>query len=424
LAPAPDRDFAIWSELEEKTAMWRTHRMSLSVLLAGMTAVTTLWATGAVWFAFAVLFLATGIMHYLASGQRGENAEETVAVMTSDPGHDHKLIDQLPDSIILFGPEGDVTHANPQAKQDFSSLAVGTQLTAKFRSAEMRALIERVVATGLRQSVTMTDRVQVPRSFNVTAVLIDGAAPEYALIFRDISELDRIDRMRADFVANASHELRTPLATVSGFIETLQGPARNDDAARERFLHIMSEQTRRMSRLIDDLLSLSRLEMLAAPNDRKPVDLVEVCRQVIENLHGRAAELGVAVELAVSGSMHQVIGGRDEILQVIENLLENALRYGSDGGKVDIVLDGPARFSADIVEIVVRDYGKGISAEHIPRITERFYRADPDAKRGGTGLGLAIVKKIVARHNGTLKIQSKPGHGSAFSIQFPLTPIK
>jgi two-component system phosphate regulon sensor histidine kinase PhoR len=231
--------------------------------------------------------------------------------------------------------------------------------------------------------------------------------------------------MRADFVANASHELRTPLASLSGFIETLQGSARDDAQARQRFLGIMKAQANRMARLIDDLLSLSRIELKAHLQPATPVDLVGIVRQVADSLQTLARDRGVEIKIEKPEKPLAVRGDRDELIRVFENLVENALKYGAPGKRVDISLARKVGSGGEEEATVsVRDYGPGIADEHIPRLTERFYRVDVAESRaqGGTGLGLALVKHIVARHRGRLVINSVLGKGATFTIRLPLVP--
>ena len=226
--------------------------------------------------------------------------------------------------------------------------------------------------------------------------------------------------MRADFVANASHELRTPLAALSGFIETLQGPARDDAKARQRFLAIMQEQAKRMARLIDDLLSLSRIELNAHRRPDTSVDLVPIVRQVVDSLQTLARDRGVIVTVEAAPTL-MVPGDHDELVRVFENLVENALKYGAPGKRVDIVLTvGPSDGEPE-AQVSVRDYGPGIAPEHLPRLTERFYRVDVRESRaqGGTGLGLALVKHILNRHRGRLSIESATGAGATFVVHLP-----
>ena len=251
------------------------------------------------------------------------------------------------------------------------------------------------------ERVEFAERVPTERWFGAWFARLDaadGRSPFIALILDDLSEQRRTDRIRVDFVANASHELRTPLASLVGFIETLQGPAREDPVARERFLKIMHDQTARMSRLVNDLLSLSRIEMKAHLRPAGEADLVAIIQNLEDALEPLARDLGVAIETALPEEPVLVTGDRDELIQVFENLIENACKYGQSGKRV-VVTVTPGREGVGAT-VSVRDFGPGIAEEHLPRLTERFYRVDVEASRQhrGTGLGLAIVKHILARH--------------------------
>jgi len=278
--------------------------------------------------------------------------------------------------------------------------------------------------------VEYSERVPIDRWFEVIVKPVRRdpklRMPDLVLMtFHDLTPLRRVEEMRADFVANASHELRTPLAALSGFIETLQGSAREDAKARERFLPIMQEQARRMARLIDDLLSLSRIELNAHLQPQTTADVSAVVRQVADALQVLATERSVAIDIKAPDEPLVVIGDRDELTRVFENLIENALKYGGGGKRVEITLE-----HADAVDgpreavVVVRDFGAGIPPEHLPRLTERFYRVDVGHSRaeGGTGLGLALVKHIVSRHRGRLQIESTLGQGAVFTVRLPLSP--
>ena len=231
--------------------------------------------------------------------------------------------------------------------------------------------------------------------------------------------------MRADFIANASHELRTPLTTLTGFIETLRGPAREDAEARERFLAIMHEQAARMIRLVEDLLSLSRIELNEHVMPQGRVALGPLLRHLADTLELRAGEHGMGIQLDLPPDLPEVLGDRDELAQVFQNLVDNGIKYGRAGSDITVVAATGARpsYSGDsggspFVSVAVRDCGEGIAREHLPRLTERFYRVDTARSRemGGTGLGLAIVKHILNRHRGFLDIQSTPGTGSVFTV--------
>jgi two-component system phosphate regulon sensor histidine kinase PhoR len=324
------------------------------------------------------------------------------------------------DPLIIFDHSATIVHANAAAFAAFGGLAPGMSLSLKFRAPEMQTLLDGILAGEVASdAVDYTERLPVERTYRVSASTVGHATGLYVLVFKDQSETRRIDRMRADFIANASHELRTPLASIAGFIETLRGPARNDPAARDQFLQIMQNQTGRMARLIDDLLSLSRLEMKPYLKPGTEVDLRQTIDSVIDSLGPLASENGVVIERNFADGPQVVPGDRDELFQVFENLLENACKYGQSGGHVTVSIahneDGQG------VDVTIRDHGPGIAEEHIPRITERFYRVDVESSRTqkGTGLGLSIVKHILTRHNARLSIKSEVGNGAAFTVHLP-----
>jgi two-component system phosphate regulon sensor histidine kinase PhoR len=326
----------------------------------------------------------------------------------------------LPDPLILFDGHGSVLVCNQPAVTAFGAVPAGVLVQLRFRAPEMQALIEALLEGRRPEAIEFFERVPIERAFRVYALALGGQGGVFALLFKDQSEVRRIDRMRADFIANASHELRTPLASVAGFIETLRGPARNDEKAREQFLQIMQTQTSRMARLIDDLLSLSRLEMKPLLRTGERLDVGALVSEVVESLGHMARERGVVVEVRLPGSPVQIPGSRDELIQVFENLLENALKYGAGGGRVEVTIDPEETGAGREVAVTVRDFGMGIAEEHLPRVTERFYRVDVDtAGPKGTGLGLAIVKHILTRHEGRLSIRSQPGEGAAFTVHLP-----
>jgi two-component system phosphate regulon sensor histidine kinase PhoR len=334
----------------------------------------------------------------------------------------------LPDPVVAVGRNGEVVAFNARAGALAPALRRGEPVSLGLRIPEILDAIRRARATGTAQRAEFFERVPLDRWYEVVATPI--ASPELAagtdlllLAFRDLTPLRRVEEMRADFVANASHELRTPLAALSGFIDTLQGAAREDPQARDRFLAIMQAQATRMARLIDDLLSLSRIELNAHLRPEKQVDLVAVLRQVVDSLQTLARDRSVKIEIAGPSGPILVLGDRDELIRVFENLVENALKYAASGKWVEIELsiaeapDGRKEANVD-----VRDHGPGVAPEHLPRLTERFYRVDVAESRaqGGTGLGLALVKHILIRHHGRLRIDSVPGQGATFTAQLPL----
>jgi len=340
------------------------------------------------------------------------------------------VISALPDPAIVLNRDALVLALNARALALAPALRRNEPVTIALRMPELVAAIRQAIATGVAQRVEFSERVPIERWSEafVTPFNLAGAIADRNLVLvtiHDLTPLRRVEEMRADFVANASHELRTPLASLSGFIETLQGSARDDAAARERFLAIMKDQATRMARLIDDLLSLSRIELNVHVRPQTTVDLVPLIRQVADGLQMLARDRGVDINIAAP-PISTVPGDRDELIRVLENLVENALKYGASGKRVDITLGAGTRpdSGADEAVIAVRDYGPGIAPEHLPRLTERFYRVDVVESRahGGTGLGLALVKHIVNRHRGRLTIESEAGHGATFTVRLPRMP--
>jgi two-component system, OmpR family, phosphate regulon sensor histidine kinase PhoR len=256
----------------------------------------------------------------------------------------------------------------------------------------------------------------VPMEFTAA----DGG--QAVVVLSDRSREHAVERTRADFVANVSHELRTPLASLIGFIDTLRGPAADDPSAQQRFLGIMAEQAARMNRLIDDLLNLSRIELVEhqAPSDA--VALRELVARLMASYSPRLRERAVSLDLRMPDDLPAVIGDADQLTQVLQNLLDNAVKYGREGGTVRIeiaeALPGVQWPARPGVVVSVADQGVGIPRAHLPRLTERFYRVDAGRSRaaGGTGLGLAIVKHIVNRHRGQLLIESEEGVGTTVSV--------
>jgi two-component system phosphate regulon sensor histidine kinase PhoR len=340
----------------------------------------------------------------------------------------HMLVDAVPEPAIVLDGAGYVMHANRMAEDLFGARRRGGHVASMSRDPELLAAVDQALASGQTSAVELHERVPVERRLLATVAPLErsrssAAGPALLISFRDLSEQDRLARMRADFVANASHELRTPLASLRGFVETLQGAAKDDAQARERFLKVMSEQAERMTRLIDDLLSLSRVEMREHLPLSERVDLNDAVTHVIQALQPIAAKAGTEIEFHGLRGPAIVRGDRDEIVQVFQNLVQNAIKYGKPSGHIDVRVTReaagggrPARFIA-----AVADDGPGIAPQHLPRLTERFYRVSAVASRekGGTGLGLAIVKHILNRHRGELSITSKVGEGSTFAVELP-----
>jgi two-component system phosphate regulon sensor histidine kinase PhoR len=339
------------------------------------------------------------------------------------------LIAGLPGPAIVLDRDGRVVAFNEAASGIAPAMRRGDPALISLRMPELVNAIRRAARRRESQRVEFFERVPRDRWYEAFVQPVrlpsgDGGPSDLLLMtFNDLTPLRRVEEMRADFVANASHELRTPLAALLGFIETLQGSAKDDPAAREKFLSIMQVQATRMARLIDDLLSLSRIELNAHLQPSTPVELASIVRQVVDGLQMLARDREVEIRVAVPDSSLTVLGERDELIRALENLVENALKYGAAGKRVDVTLtSGQTRAGTPEVRLAVRDYGPGIAPEHLPRLTERFYRVDvaDSRQQGGTGLGLALVKHVLNRHGGRLTVDSTPGQGASFCMHMPL----
>jgi two-component system, OmpR family, phosphate regulon sensor histidine kinase PhoR len=334
----------------------------------------------------------------------------------------------MPDPAVLLDRAGRVIHLNAAAAQLAPALRKNELAQFALRSPEIITALREAIATTEPRRATYLDHAPIDRwmELMITPVPVPtnygGVDKCMLMVFHDQTPLRRVEEMRADFVANASHELRTPLAALSGFIDTLQGPAKDDAKARERFLSIMHAQATRMARLIDDLLSLSRVELSAQVRPDTTVDIVPVIRQVTDGLEPLARERQVEVEIDLPATTVTIAGDREELLRLFENLIENALKYGASGGRVIVSLNQTVSDEGrPEIRVAVRDFGPGIAPEHLPRLTERFYRVDIGDSRsqGGTGLGLSLVKHILNRHRGRLLIESVPKDGATFTACFP-----
>ncbi|KAA2237443.1 ATP-binding protein [Salinarimonas soli] len=399
---------------------WRAPAIAVGLVLLWLLAWGTLDAPTLL-AALAALALA------LAAARRGGGARPGGAPAAARGGSGDRLaaadavLARIPDPVILLDPGAHVVEANDAARALLPNLRPGVPLSFALRDPGVLDGVEQALRAGAVVRAEYVERVSPERAFEVQIGPMAGAgeaARGVLLFFRDLTAARRLEHMRVDFIANASHELRTPLASLLGFIETLQGPARNDAAARERFLEIMRQQARRMTRLIDDLLSLSRIELRAHVPPETPVDMGDIVRQMIDTLAPLAAENGAEIALAIAEGPFALRGDRDELLRVVENLVENAIKYGASGGRIAVDL---RRDDRGRILLAVADSGPGIAPEHLPRLTERFYRVDTATSRakGGTGLGLAIVKHILNRHGGHLAIRSRPGEGAAFTVTLP-----
>ena len=374
----------------------------------------------------AVAIGAVGAVTFIASRNAAaqaepENAGDAAPVL--DPSVE-RFADILSEPCLIINERAVIAYRNPAALTQFPRVRIGDPLAFTLRDPNLVEAIDKAVETGAPQTCEL--HISVPNDTWYRASLVpygprEDGHPFIVITLLDFTEQKRTDRMRADFIANASHELRTPLTSLMGFIDTLQGPAAKDEAARGRFLGIMRGQSERMSGLIDDLLSLSRIELRQHVKPTTEVNLNLLLREVAESLEPKAQAADLVLELQLPGQPVTVTGDRQELFEVVENLTDNAIKYGGDGGKVEISLVADGSRSGDHRAITVTDYGAGIAEEHVPRLTERFYRVDAESsrKKKGTGLGLAIVKHIVARHHGQLTIRSELGRGTRVEVLLP-----
>jgi two-component system phosphate regulon sensor histidine kinase PhoR len=374
-------------------------------------------------------------------------APEPEPAAPAGPSVADRVLQALPDPVLLVDSERHVVQANAAAESQFGRHAVGRDLSAMVRHPALIDAVESVLEGEAGREIELIFPVPVERVLRARVEPLAGETdqPLALIAFQDMTAARRTDQMRADFVANVSHELRTPLASLIGFIETLQGPARDDPEAHERFLAIMQQQSQRMARLIADLLSLSRIEL----NEHKPptgeTELGPILGGLADALGLKAAERSMTIKLGVPApltgvesftdlaSLPAVQGERDELTQLFQNLIDNAIKYGRTGTAVRVAcwrepIEVPGRRAGGrpSLAVAVIDEGEGIAREHLPRLTERFYRVDKARSRdiGGTGLGLAIVKHIVSRHRGRLAVESTPGVGSIFTVHLPLAEAR
>ncbi|WP_299651409.1 ATP-binding protein [uncultured Jannaschia sp.] len=336
------------------------------------------------------------------------------------------VLDALLEPALLLDANGRVAVANGAAQERLGVWVVGRSYVSVLRQPSLLAPVEDAFAEGTPGRARFTHssgEVETLYEVRVSPLPARSGQRQVLLVFRDVSELRAGESMRRDFVANVSHELKTPLTAILGFIETLQGPARDDPKGQARFLSLMALEASRMNRLVSDLLSLSRLEGQSRRRPTDRLDLIVVLGEAIDPIRPGAEAEGVTFDLHGPDAA-PAPGDRDQLIQVFANLLENAIKYGARPGTVEIVVDRIARepvIRGPAWRIAVSDQGPGIAPEHIPRLTERFYRVDTGRSRatGGTGLGLAIVKHIVNRHRGRLRIESEPGQGTRVTVTLP-----
>lgn len=345
------------------------------------------------------------------------------------------ILDSLPDPVIVLDDNRIVTDANKAALELMPADTLGRDLAHSFRHPAALEVVDAVLkgkpvlSDNEENTVEITYTDPLRRSFSLYVVQAmaenESDGMRTVLFLRETTADKRAEQMRVDFVANVSHELRSPLSALVGFIETIQNAAKDDPKAQKHFLEIMAREAGRMSRLIEDLLSLSSVEMSEHVRPRDPIQIQNIAKSVIESLSVRAAEKNLTINFHAPDSVPLITGDADQLIQIIQNLIDNAIKYGGQDSTIDVKIENikqiPEIGGPGIV-IAIQDYGEGIPEEQISRLTERFYRIDKARSRsmGGTGLGLAIVKHIINRHRGSLLIESELGQGSTFSIALPL----
>ena len=362
-----------------------------------------------------------------ALGQAAEERRQARSDLEAAIAGNEAILTTLPDPLIMLDGRRRIIRLNAAAEALFGSAAVGRDLTDVLRAPTLLEAVDEILAGAESRVVDFTIPGPVQRTYSARLAHLpaEDESPTVAILtLHDLTSLKRVEQLRADFVANASHELRTPLSSLLGFIETLRGPAHGDEEAHERFLRIMHDQAMRMTRLVEDLLSLSRIEMKEHTAPTGQADLRALLRSVANGLELPAAEKSMTVELEIA-DVPAIVGDPDELTQVFQNLMDNAIKYGRTGTTVRVQtgdLEGARRrLGVAAVAIAVTNQGEGIPREHLPRLTERFYRVDKARSRqlGGTGLGLAIVKHIVNRHRGALDVKSVEGESSTFTVLLP-----
>ena len=398
-------------------------RRRIWALTAGVAlaaAALVLLGQAAVWGLLVLALAAALIVRFVApppplGNEPEQRRDDPLAILPPLTG---LLLEQLPMPVMLLDAGERVLFANRWMEELLGPGLARKHVSAVLRNPDVLAAIDEANEGG-QANVPFTLPVPIERHFQAYTTRIHTAPPITALLLHDLTAIRRSEQMRADFIANVSHELRTPLAAVSGFIDTLRGHAREDEEAREKFLDIMGVEAARMRRLIDDLLSLTRIEMNEHVPPQGRIALDSVVREVAAALAPLAKADHIAVEVSGPSGLPPVVGQRDEMIQLFQNLIHNAIKYGREDGHIWINL---GRTGDGMVFVTVKDDGEGIASSAVPRLTERFYRVDVKRSRekGGTGLGLAIVKHIVNRHQGRLQIESRLGEGSSFTVQLPV----
>jgi two-component system phosphate regulon sensor histidine kinase PhoR len=342
---------------------------------------------------------------------------------------DTLLFNAFPDPIILLSKAREIVFANQAAIDVLDIKYHGRDLALSLRVPDVLIAADAVLGGELELEIAISLLTPIPHNLNLKIIRIPSPnlddGPVALMVFHDISSEAMVEQIRQDFVANLSHELRSPIASLIGFIETLQGPAKDDVLARERFLTIMYDESRRMARMIDDLLLLSRVETSEHIRPREQVSINELLGMTRELLSTRAEARSMDFDFDILSNLPLIAGDQDELMQVFQNLIDNAIKYGYEETAVSVrasLIDRIPDIGGTGIAVTIKNKGEGIANDKIPRLTERFYRIDKGRSRkmGGTGLGLAIVKHIISRHRGHFVIKSELGVSATFTIYLPL----
>ena len=393
--------------------------VAIGVLLLGVVGFNGLAIEIAILILAGTLVLAALVPETGAPAETAGPSSSTVDAAFADALR--LFADAMPDPCILIDRRSVIVHCNPPVAEHFPGAVTGNPISYTLRYPALLSAIGKVRTTGQAETIELQRSTPTQTWYRaVISPLEHGMLAEDTLVITlySLTEARRLESLRSDFIANASHELRTPLTSLAGFIDTLLGPAANDPEARERFLGLMRNQATRMAKLIEDLLSLSRIEMRQHMRPTSDVEIVGVVREVSEALRQMAEDAGLQLVLELPEAPLTVTGDRDELYEVCENLIENAIKYGTDGKQIEVAVTPVSGRQGIVAQVSVTDHGAGVAPEHVPRLTERFYRVDAESsrKKKGTGLGLAIVKHIVNRHQGQLTIRSAPGAGTRVEI--------
>ena len=396
----------------------RLWAITLGMALAG-TALLVLGSKGVGGLLLLSLIAAIGLRLLMPARSQAQGAAQPVGDEGILTPLVRTVLGQMPVPVMLLDGASRILFVNEPMRALIGASVEKKPISTVLRNPDALNAISQTTADGEPATAQFTVAVPIEQHYEAYSARVSADPPVIVLVLHDLTAIRRTEQMRADFVANASHELRTPLAAVSGFIDTLKGHAKDDDAAREKFLEIMGVQTARMSRLIEDLLSLTRIELNEHVPPHGRVNVENVVREAVAALEPLARADRITITINAKPDLPAIIGDRDELVQLFQNLVQNAIKYGRDGGHVWITLDAPEEGQ---LLVAVKDDGEGIPATAVPRLTERFYRVDVkrSRERGGTGLGLAIVKHIASRHRGRLTIESKLDEGSTFTVVLPL----